>query len=365
MTDTTPPNTAAPSGTPRPERYDDEISLVDLWNILSRRKWWIAGITASVLAFGTAYSLLLPPAYSFQTTIQLGRDDRGDPIEDPNVTVTFLNDVLIPGVWRDLLAENREIKPPEARARYVEGTEFLHMTTSAPIAREDEVEEIHRRTTRALRQHYAQYIDDIRAELGDQRRELELRHAADIEDLQNDLESIEERKERTTAQIELLAEERAVLEKQIEDLGPLRDQLDAALVGTDQSSASLWSLMPLTSVVEMRYDAERRLRTTLPDRVQELQQRLTELQASSELIASQIEREQSRYDIAKAALDRRDQRVRETVARGSSYALAFDSPEGPGRSLIMALSLVLGLMLGVFGAFFREFLANARTIEDS
>ncbi|MFW5453811.1 hypothetical protein [Thioalkalivibrio sulfidiphilus] len=35
-------------------------------------------------------------------------------------------------------------------------------------------------------------------------------------------------------------------------------------------------------------------------------------------------------------------------------------PEGPGKSIILALSLFLGLMLGVFAAFFAEFLRNAR-----
>ena len=38
-----------------------------------------------------------------------------------------------------------------------------------------------------------------------------------------------------------------------------------------------------------------------------------------------------------------------------------DSPVGPGRSLIVALSVVLGGMLGLFAAFFSEFVSNARS----
>ncbi|ADC72068.1 lipopolysaccharide biosynthesis protein [Thioalkalivibrio sp. K90mix] len=344
-------------------RYDDEISLVDLWNVLSRRKWWIAAVTIAVLLLGTLYGFLKTPSYSFQTTIQLGQDDRGNPVEDPNVTVTFLNNVLIPGIWRDLLADSPETRPPEASARYVDGTEYVHLTTSAPMDRKEAVEQLHTLTTRALRQNHVQHIDDIRAELADQRREQELQHAAQLEQLQGDLDSITEHKERATSRLELLTEERALLEEQIDGLHPLREQLDAALADTDQSAAPLWSMMPLTSIVDMRYSAERRLRTELPDHVQEVEQRLSELESSSERIASQMEREQSRHEIAMAALDRREQRVRETVARGSDYALASNTPEGPGRSLFVALSLILGLMLGVFGAFFREFLANVRATE--
>ena len=41
-------------------------------------------------------------------------------------------------------------------------------------------------------------------------------------------------------------------------------------------------------------------------------------------------------------------------------AVESEDPVGTGKSLIVALSLVLGLMLGVFGAFFSEFLKTAR-----
>ena len=48
--------------------------------------------------------------------------------------------------------------------------------------------------------------------------------------------------------------------------------------------------------------------------------------------------------------------------RGNIGAMSAD-PVDDQRSLIVALSVVLSLMLGVFGAFFREFLANVRAAE--
>lgn len=45
---------------------------------------------------------------------------------------------------------------------------------------------------------------------------------------------------------------------------------------------------------------------------------------------------------------------------GTFLAKESDSPVGPGRSLIVALSVVLGGMLGLFASFFWEFVSNAR-----
>ncbi|WP_019558176.1 Wzz/FepE/Etk N-terminal domain-containing protein [Thioalkalivibrio sp. ALE12] len=345
--------------------YDDEISLVDLWKVLARRKWWILSVTVAVFFLGTAYGVFHTPSYSYQTTIQLGQDSQGNRIDDPEVTVSFLNDVLIPGIWRDLLADADDVKLPEARARHTEGTEYVHLTTSAPLHRQESVEQLHSLTVRALRREHNLLIDDVRARLDDQRRTTELEHQAQLADLQNELEIIEERKVRATAQFELLEEERFLLEEQIEDLHPLRHQLDSAISDTDQQSAPLWTMMPMASITEMRFSAERRLRTQIPDQINEVQQRLTELENAAQRIQSEIEREQARHDMRVAALKRDEERIRETTARGSAYALASDTPDGPGRSLFAALSLVLGLLLGIFGAFFREFLANARAAEDA
>lgn len=355
------PRTLQPNSQPA---YDDEISLVDLWKVLARRKWWILSVTITVFLLGTAYGVFQSPSYSYQTTIQLGQDSEGNRVENPEVTVSFLNDVLIPGIWRDLVADGDDIKPPEARARHTEGTEYVHLTTSAPLQRQESVEQLHSLTARALRREHNILIADARARLDDQRRTRELEHEARLDELRDELGTIEERKARATSQLELLEEERSLLEEQIEDLHPLRSQLDTAISDTDQQSAPLWTMMPMTSITEMRFSAERRIRTQIPDQIHEVQQRLTELETSGQRIESEIEREQARHDMRMAALKRDEERIRETTARGSAYALASDTPEGPGRSLFAALSLVLGLMLGIFGAFFREFLSNVRATED-
>lgn len=53
------------------------------------------------------------------------------------------------------------------------------------------------------------------------------------------------------------------------------------------------------------------------------------------------------------------------TTRALSPPLQSADPVGPGKKVILALSLFLGLFLGVFGAFFAEFLAKVREQDDT
>ncbi|WP_018994128.1 Wzz/FepE/Etk N-terminal domain-containing protein [Thioalkalivibrio sp. ALgr1] len=367
-----PPNAdkSSPSASPRErdERhsgpYDDEISLIDLWRVLARRKWWIAAVTVIVFVLGTGYGLLQTPTYTFLTTIQIGLDNNRNPIESPEVKVSFLNDVLIPGIRRDMQEEYEEGRPPEARSRHVEGTNFLQLTSSSPLDRREEVRELHTLVTRGLRSEFNPRVEDLRSNLEDDREELILSHQARMQEMAYEADSIDERITLTNERLALLEEEKKLLAEHIDQLEPLRERLEETLANP-QDNSPLWALMPQTSIVEMRHSAERGLLTDLPNRIQETRLQLAELEASSQKIQEQMAQEEQRHERSLSALNRELERIQEVVARGSDYALASERPEGPGRSLFAALSLVLGLMLGVFGAFFREFLANVRAAENS
>lgn len=352
-----------PEGRPDPT-YDDEISLIDLWRVLERRVWWIVGIGVVVLLAGAAYGFLQVPQYAQQTAIELGQDDEGQPIQEADVAISILNEVLIPDAARDLVKQGDAVeRPPRTHAHSLEGTNIAQLTTTAPLAAQEAVREFHRLVIRRLEQEHAEETERLRTRLGDERRASELAYRERVGELQAELESVDDRKARLGERVELLEQEKDLVKQQIEALEPLMMQLQAAIKGTDSESASLWTLTPRTSVVEMRHNAERRLHTEIPAHMQDLNQVIQELARQSTQLEADIERARERHELELATLDRRIDRVRQTAVRGSVYAVASDTPEGPGRSLIVALSLVLGLMLGVFGAFFREFLASVRATE--
>lgn len=123
------------------------------------------------------------------------------------------------------------------------------------------------------------------------------------------------------------------------------------------------SLRPLHTRIEA-LDEEIEL---LQEELNVLSGRLGEGNDVAGLIVAQqvgdIRRELSRLRSARVEAESRAETV-EAMSRNTEQtflASESENPVGPGRSLIVALSVVLGGMLGLFAAFFWEFVANARS----
>lgn len=69
---------------------DDEISLVDLWNVLTRRRLMILGITVLCVAAAIVYSLLATPVYESRTVVLIGKTASIGPVENPDEMVQRL-----------------------------------------------------------------------------------------------------------------------------------------------------------------------------------------------------------------------------------------------------------------------------------
>jgi uncharacterized protein involved in exopolysaccharide biosynthesis len=104
------PNRESPS---QPLSYDrsnthleDEISLVDLWQILKRRKYWIVGCVFGCLTLGVLYVSLKSPVFEATTKIRIGQVADVGVIEDSAILTTTLMVTygrhLADGIMRDL-----------------------------------------------------------------------------------------------------------------------------------------------------------------------------------------------------------------------------------------------------------------------
>ena len=98
---------------------DDEISLVDLWLVVRRNRWWLlAGLLiGAVVAF--TYATFATPVYESRASIQIGNLPGPGPngtvlVEDPNaLSVELLDEYgpkIIGGNARTPYLEKREIK---------------------------------------------------------------------------------------------------------------------------------------------------------------------------------------------------------------------------------------------------------------
>ena len=64
----------APVGTAAPADADDEINLLEYWQILRDRQWVVAGVTAAVFVLALVLTLLATPIFRASSTLQIERD---------------------------------------------------------------------------------------------------------------------------------------------------------------------------------------------------------------------------------------------------------------------------------------------------
>lgn len=342
---------------PEPAPYDDEISLVDLWRLLARRKWWIWGITLAILAAGVLFALLQTPLYEFTSTIDLGADASGAPIEEPEWATSVLEEVLVPIARRRPGEEIQPERAPKVRVTPVADSGFIHLRSIGSTESTERIAKLHQRIAQLLDAELAERFERERQRLTDQLDRIELDHELEIQEIANALQDTVQRRTTLGKQITLLQAERELLEQQLEDLRPLEEDARQAEAIRGETSSFPLAFLPRTSALRMRHSAERALATAIPWEIRELEQQVADLENQEEHLKAMRAAMEMRLANETTSLERTLEHIRDSGVRGE-LALAGDTPEGAGRGLVVALSLVLGLMLGVFGAFFREFLVR-------
>ena len=126
---------------------EDEISLVDLWLVLMRRKGVVLGITVLCLALGIGYAMLKPVVYEYRTGIELaevhgGSESKGMEVLTPKAgAIVLLRDVIIPDQRRRLFGE--EGSAPRLQVVENGGKASLILKSAAEPKNRKQVEKLH------------------------------------------------------------------------------------------------------------------------------------------------------------------------------------------------------------------------------
>lgn len=257
---------------------DDEISLLELWDMLMRGKYWVLACLAGSLMLGGAYLAFKAPVYEASVKVRVGQVAGGGPFESPDLLSSRLlaehGEDVADGVKRERPFLKRASVPkslPSAVELVTEG--------ESPQQAVALLERIHTGIKDAHQQTYA----------------LNLKYL--------------------TERLDNLEAQRASLADQLTDATALMDQLKQR----DPVQASLLMLERgrlATSITAL--DAER---PTLAQKLSPPQTQPTELLGSIQ---------------------------------------APTKPAAPRRSSVIALSGVLGIMLGIMTVFARAFVQSAR-----
>lgn len=330
--------------------HDDEISLIDLWIILVRRKWTIAGVLLLCVLLGLAWVLVKPPRYQYETTIQIGEVLSGDalqPIEPVGAVLAKIQETYIPLARTRLLAADAQ-GGFKLKARSPQGSALIVVSGEGAPAQQST---------------YLGLLHDVLQQI---QTDLSPRFKAARQATERERESTESRLQQLTAeaklsqgQLERLGSWTQTVERRLQivrtDLQTLREQRNDLLKRGSADSADV-RLIVLNGDIR-----------TLQGTIADLQEQLGKwIPAQRDEILSRLK--QNQVDQSMQQLRMQEIEARAAALQPTRAVLVPQRlPEsiGTGSVVILALAGVLGLMLGVFTAFFTEFLARANAVMKS
>jgi hypothetical protein len=108
---------------------EDEISLVDLWLVLVRRRAMFVAVAALCLVAGLLYAIAMPRSYQYSTSIEIGSRHDGasiELVESPETLLPKINESNIPLARQQYLLAHPELQAvPDMDARIPKGSQII------------------------------------------------------------------------------------------------------------------------------------------------------------------------------------------------------------------------------------------------
>ncbi len=380
---------------------DDEIDLVQLFQILWKRKSLILIVTLICLLAGIGYAFLKKPIYEYTTAVQIGTALVGGSdsavktgIEASPSVKLKLEKVYIPMATRQLSGKYAN-RLGSARVKENKNSNILLITSKGGEDDQQFFEDLHTIAVSPLIANHRELIAASKKqyEILAQRAKLILKDLEDpkifamdentvkgkIESAQLALAGIDDQKAILLAKKNGLKETKKLLRDQISQIeknlkisyakrdkviAEVKDEAKAMTFlmlnrGIQQNENRLATLRERLNVglenenqkIEGQLAENLRLRKSQMSRIDEFKSQLVQLQAQR---SSEQDRQRSKISEAENKINL----YQDTKVLG--FASRSVKPVGSGKSLIVVLAGMLGLMGGIMSAFFAEFIAKVR-----
>jgi|GEM_PF-1372466 len=328
---------------------DDEISLLDLWLVLVKRKKLLLSIVLLVLFLGVVFALMMPRQYNYSTAIEIGAmsyDGSNRPvyIESPSSLLAKINKSYIPLIIQTYIENHPESRAiPQIKAQLEKNSNILFIDLKG----EEKFGEA-----------YIELLNTLVVSVQQDHHRISLLKRKDLELSKNKVKNVmfmlKEDEKLLLSQSKRLDKKKLLLEGRINES---RDLLRSSAkikqsaikeVGTEGQAISL---MMVDS--EMRKDRE-----VLADLEEEL---YIELENTREIMMNQLtenRQKQARQNEELEKITMQQDNLLET--RAITRPLRSIKPVGTGKTLIVIISLFIGVFLALFIGFFSEFLEKAR-----
>ena len=380
---------------------DDEIDLVQLTQILLKRKYLILGVIVFCLLVGGSYAFLKERVYLYTTSLQIGEvliDGKGSTkkvaIEAPPSVKLKIEKVYIP-VAAEKLRTNGENRLVKAVVREKKNSNIIFVESKGNSADQQTISQFHsliisplienhRDGVSALKRQFELLADKASLVLKDLENPVifgaeEKKLQQLVETAQMKLAQFDDRKKLLLANKAGLGETGKLLIKQInyieKNLELSRAKRNRAISETNDATKAMTFLLLNNDIQQNENrlaELKERLYVGLANEKQALEGQFAANQRGRENQVAKIDELKS--DLAKwkaqhlSSLE--EQRNVISVAKNKvdlfhntkTLGLAIQSvePVGPRKALILALSGILGLMGGIMLAFIAEFMAKVK-----
>ncbi len=387
--------------TPTRQIADDEIDLVQLFQILWKRKALIVTVTLICLLAGIGYALWKKPLYEYTTAIQIGTAlvGGGDTAQKTGIEASpsvklKLEKVYLPMAINQI-SGRYEGRLASASVKENKNSNILLIISKGSLEDGQFLKDLHTIAVSPLIANHRELIAASKKqyEILAQRAKLILKDLEDpkifaiaenaikgqIESAQLDLVGVDEQKKILQAKKEGLKETKILLQQQIKQIEKnlkvsyaKRDLVISEV--TDEAKAM--TFLMLNSDIqqnENRLAALReRLNVNLENEKQQIEGQLSENQRLRYLQTTKIEELKSQLIQLQAQRSSDQDKQRSKISEAENkinlyqdtkvldFAARSIKPVGTGKSLIVVLSGLLGLMIGIMAAFFAEFMTKMR-----
>lgn len=333
----------------RPSAAADEIDLAELALIVWRRRRIVLAVMLLALIVGAAFAFLLPRAYEYKAVIEIGTQTMGTgealkivPLEGTDTVLSKLKDAYIPAVIAEAIQEDGSLAHMKIDASVPKGAAVVTLSAKAPKALEPVYLSAMRAAAHELIADHAPIIEAKRIDL---RQAIE-RKRTEIDDLDRQIALLQADSKRVETR---LTETQGSIQRLQAQLGNESEAVKQATRSVNNEPAAMTMLL----IDSQRRSALQWL-NTLQDTAIDLQRRLDENQAR--IAAMEQEKRIKASEIG--LIEAQEKALRETrLVYGPAPSTL---PAGPSRSLILALSLLLGAFFGLMAAFIAGFIANVK-----
>jgi len=327
--------------------YEDEISLIDLWLVLVRRKKLLIATFLAIVVMGLVAAFVMPKKYSYSTSIEIGSrviEDRVQPIESPQTLLAKISESYIPFVQLQYRNESSgDDNIYKLSARVPKDSQIIVLESSGSEEQEAVYKDLQQRVINQVQSDHKRILEVIRKELEISRNEA----INKLEELKDNAKLFESREKRLSHIAELL-------NNQIEDA-----KKDLALAEKNRQR----------SVKEATNEAKAMTLLMLDNEVQQQRQRLANLE---ERRIVEIAESQDKLTNELASNIRQQQAQQGKIARVEAQLVNLVEtrslvppmrsmePTGTGKRVILAIAMVLGFIVAVMTVFIAEFLQKAK-----